>query len=220
MSNWMVSIACLGLAVALTGCSREAGAPAAVVAQAAPTVAGDPAAQTDWPAMQDFWKRSMALSGIETGPAHASKRMVVYFDANCPVCARQWKILRPYLGTVRIHWVPIAYMGDSSRQRAAAILAAADPAGALADNENGFDFATDKGGYPLSADVPDWALRIVDANTSSAVRKQYVPGTPTLGFELYPEQRYFRLFGLLDESSSRVAVAELGNTMDPWHHPR
>ncbi len=68
--------------------------------------------------------------------------------------------------------------------------------------------------------VPDWALRAVEANTRQAMRTGDVTGTPTLGFERYKDERYFRLFGLLDERAAAVAVRELGNTKDPWTRAR
>jgi hypothetical protein len=170
--------------------------------------------------MKTFWDRSIALPGIETGSVDAGKRMLVYFDPNCPVCARQWRILQPYLDTVRIRWIPIAYLGESSKRRAAAILAAPDPVKALAQNESAYDARRHLGGYVPPTSVPDWALRAVEANTRQAMYTGDVTGTPTLGFELYKGERYFRLFGLLDERAAAIAVQELGNTRDPWIRAR
>ena len=169
--------------------------------------------------MKDFWDRSMALPGIDTGPANSAKRMLVYFDPNCPECAKQWQILRPYLQQVRIHWIPIAFMSATSKQRAAAILAAADPAQALADNEDHYDFKAQTGGYAPPQATPASAVHAIEINTNDSVRLRYVLGTPTLGFELYNGRRYYRLVGLVDADSIAVAVEELGSTMDPWKHP-
>lgn len=203
--------------VLATGCSRETAAEAPQLAPAnSGTVADDPASRVDWAGMEAFWIRSTKLRGIHTGPADSSKHMLVYFDPNCPACARQWKILQPYMGQVRIQWIPIAYMSKSSLQRAAAILAAADPARALADNERGYDASAKVGGYAIPATVPDWAIEAVRANTEQAMRTKDSPGTPTLGFELYNGKRYFRMFGMVDARSMAVAVEQLGDTMDPW----
>lgn len=158
----------------------------------------------------------MALPGIETGPADAKKRMLIYFDPDCPVCARQWKVLQPYLGTVRIRWVPIAYMSKTSKRRAAALLAAPDPAQALARNEEGYDEQRQAGGFEPPATVPDWALRAVEDNTRRITRSGDVVGTPTLLLELYPGKRYYRMVGLLDAQAAAIAVQQLGDTMDPW----
>jgi len=176
----------------------------------------DPASRVDWAGMAAFWKRSMKLRGIHTGPADSSKHMLVYFDPNCPTCAKQWEVLRPYMGQVRIQWIPIAYMSKTSLRRAAAILAASDPARALAENEQDYDVDGKVGGYAIPQDVPDWAIAAVRANTEQAMRTKDSPGTPTLGFELYNGKRYFRMFGMVDARSMAVAVEQLGDTMDPW----
>ncbi len=45
--------------------------------------------------LKSFWDQSMALPGIDTGPAKSKKRLVIIFDANCPMCAYQWAALKP-----------------------------------------------------------------------------------------------------------------------------
>lgn len=166
--------------------------------------------------MAAFWERASALPGIDTGPADAHKRMVVYFDPHCPVCARQWAVLRPYMDEVRIHWVPVAYIDASSARVAAAILSAPDPAAALAANEQAFDFGAGKGGYQPDREPPASAIEQVKQNTRSATRSGDMSGTPTLGFELIRGKRHYRMVGLLDADAARVAVGDLGNTWDPW----
>ena len=166
--------------------------------------------------MAAFWERATALPGIDTGPVDAQKRMVVYFDPHCPVCARQWAVLRPYMDEVRIHWVPVAYIDASSARVAAAILSAPDPAEALAANEQGFDFVAGKGGYRPDRQPPDSAIERVKHNTRSATKSGDMKGTPTLGFELMRGKRHYRMVGLLDANAARVAVGDLGNTLDPW----
>lgn len=203
-------------AVTLAGCSRESADSLSPPAPAAATSVANPAQQVDWAAMESFWKRSMTLPGIDTGPAGAKKRMLIYFDPDCPVCAQQWKVLEPYLTTVRIRWVPIAYLSKSGKQRAAALLAAPDPAQALAQNESRYDERLQLGGYAVPATVPDWALRAVESNTRQAMQGGKVAGTPTLVFELYRGKRYYRMLGLLDEKAAAIAVRQLGDTMDPW----
>ena len=210
----------LGMAWVLSGCSGSSSPATPSVGQGEKATAAYLAAQVDWAGMEAFWKRSGQLRGIYTGPSNSTKHMLVYFDPNCPVCARQWEILEPYLGTVRIQWIPIGYMSKSSTERAAAILAAPDPASALADNERRYDFDRQLGGFAPSTTAPDWAVRAVKTNTRQAMRTGDAPGTPAIGFELYNGKRYFRMFGLVDGASMSVAVGELGYTMDPWKHPQ
>lgn len=183
------------------------------------TEATSPASRVDWAGMEAFWRRSTELRGIYTGPADSGKHMLVYFDPNCPACARQWHVLQPYMDQVRIQWIPIAYMSKTSLRRAAAILASSAPAEALAENERNYNADKKVGGHAIPATVPEWALEAVKTNTEQAMRTKDSPGTPTLGFELYNGKRYFRMFGMVDSRSMAVAVDELGDTMDPWKHP-
>lgn len=196
----------------VSACSGQPGEAPPATASAA----GTPAAQVDWQEMAAFWERASALPGIDTGPANAQKRMVVYFDPHCPVCARQWAVLRPYMDEVRIHWVPVAYIDASSARMAAALLSAPDPAAALASNEQAFDFDAGKGGYLPEREPTESAIEQVKQNTRRAMKSGDLSGTPTLGFELIRDQRYYRMVGLLDAEAARVAVGDLGNTWDPW----
>ena len=201
------------LLLALGACSKAAPRLPSPVAVAASKT---PAEKVDWAAMQAFWNRAMALPGIDTGPVDASKRMVVYFDPHCPVCAKQWQVLRPYLQQVRIHWVPVAYMDASSARVAAAMLDATDPVAALTTNEQNFDSKANKGGYQPSAAPSAARVAQVERNTRLARQAGDLMGTPTLGFELLRGQRYYRMTGLLESDAARIAVADLGTTADPW----
>lgn len=209
--RWLILLSCIVGAACSNGVGRAPPAHAS-----GHVASSEAAARFDWQAAKAFWERSMALPGIDTGPKSSAKRMVVYFDADCPVCARQWQVLRPYLGQVRIHWIPIAYLDATSKRRGAAILAAPDPAQALMHNERSYDALARHGGYPIPDQVPKWALQAVAENTHRALHNGDVGGTPTLGFELYPGRRYYRMVGLLDAQGMANAVAALGHTMDPW----
>lgn len=203
----------LAILLLATACGCSDQKPASASTQAA---TDSPAARVDWKAMAAFWERSSALAGVDTGPPDAEKRMLVYFDPNCPVCAQQWAVLRPYMDRVRIRWIPVAYQDASSVKRAAGLLSASDPVAALAVNEQAFDFATGKGGYLPEREPPASAIEQVQRNTRSAMKAGDLTGTPTLGFELIRDQRYYRMVGLLDAEAARVAVGDLGNTWDPW----
>ncbi|ACX97102.1 hypothetical protein [Halothiobacillus neapolitanus] len=173
-----------------------------------------PDEHVNWAAMQSFWEQSMKLPGIDTGPADSPKHMLVYFDPNCPVCAQQWEQLIPYLDSVRIHWIPIAYFDKDSLSRAAALLAAAHPAQALLQNERAYDQKSHKGGYPIPSHIPSWARRAVQSNTREAERILGQIATPTLGFELEAGKKYYRFTGLMDATSIRTAVQALGRSPD------
>lgn len=186
------------------------------VPKTAKSAAETPASRVDWQQMAAFWQRALALPGIDTGPVDAKKRMAIYFDPHCPVCARQWTILRPYMDKVRIHWIPVAYIDTSSARVAAAILSAPDPVAALTANEENFDARNNKGGYLVQTEPTEQMIEQVRQNTRTAIKAKDLQGTPTLGFELVRGERYYRMTGMLDADAMRTAVSDLGNTPDPW----
>ncbi|MBN8745708.1 MAG: hypothetical protein J0I24_15650 [Thiomonas arsenitoxydans] len=151
-----------------------------------------------WADLKQFWGESMQLPGIDTGPANSDKRMLVYFDPNCPMCARQWRILKPYLNTLRIHWIPFAYFNASSVRMAAGLLAAKDPSAAFDFNENHYNFQTQTGGFLAPQNVPAWAISEVKSITTNPFVKQNIQATPTIGLELEQGQRYYVILGVID----------------------
>jgi thiol:disulfide interchange protein DsbG len=64
-------------------------------------------------------KGSLVTEGPEGAP-----EMYVFSDPNCPYCKRFFEMSRPYVeqGKVRINWVMVGFLAESSRNIAAAIL--------------------------------------------------------------------------------------------------
>ena len=78
---------------------------------------------------------------------HGGAVMYVYFDPNCIYCHELYDHLQKYIraGQVTVSWIPVAFLKRDSVGKAEAILAAPDPARALARNEEGFDEASEEG---------------------------------------------------------------------------
>lgn len=116
--------------------------------------------------LAETWQQAWEDPGVTTGPADSAKRMVVFLDPNCPFCARLWRELRPWRKTVRIHWVPVAFLRPSSVGIAAAILSAPDPAQALDANERAYDFRSHTGGMLPVMGVPGPARAAILRDTA------------------------------------------------------
>ena len=137
------------------------------------------------------WQAALALQGIDTGPRGQPVAMVVWFNPQCPECARQFEALEPYLHTLHIHWVPVGSrqsgvaIGDGCRiipaslELAANLLSQIHAARALRINESRFDFTRCRGGYAVDTRAPEWAVRAVSFNTKALTRLGLY-GTPTL----------------------------------------
>ena len=163
-----------------------------------------------WADLKQFWVESMQLPGIDTGPANSDKRLLIYFDPNCPMCARQWRILKPYLHTLRIHWIPFAYFNASSVRMAAGLLAAKGPAAAFDFNEEHYNFQTQTGGFLAPQHVPGWAIRAIESIKADPFVKQNIEATPTIGLELQQGRRYFVILGVIDAQRLAKIMPLLG----------
>jgi thiol:disulfide interchange protein DsbG len=117
---------------------------------------------------------------IDEGDPHAPD-LYAYADANCSFCNKLWTELRPYVqsGKVRVHWVMLAFLKETSPGRGAAILAAPDRLAALNTDESKFDKDHEEGGIPPLDPIPvavGAALQAHDAEMAEAGSQ----GTPLL----------------------------------------
>jgi thiol:disulfide interchange protein DsbG len=120
-----------------------------------------------------------AAHGIMVGTA--GPRITVFFAPNCVYCRQLYQALIPQVagGNVRVRFVAIGTLKESSIPRAASILAAKDPAQALNLDETNFDAKSEEGGYPVSIAL-DPALKLaVEANNTLFSRAGLV-GTPAI----------------------------------------
>ncbi|TAM35183.1 MAG: thiol:disulfide interchange protein DsbG [Rhodanobacter sp.] len=103
------------------------------------------------------------------------------FDPNCIYCHELYQALKPAIaaGQLRVRYVLVGVVKPSSLPRAAAILAAKDPAAALAQDEARFDVKDEEGGYPPDKTMDAAAKAVVDAN-NALFDKMGASGTPTL----------------------------------------
>ncbi|HWI84438.1 thiol:disulfide interchange protein DsbG [Ramlibacter sp.] len=115
----------------------------AVVATIAAVMVGAPALlraapQTGARAAQT-WRQLEASRWIADGDAGAARVVYVFTDPNCPYCTKFWSDARPWVdgGKVLLRHVMVGILAPTSPGKAAALLAAADPAAALAAYERG-----------------------------------------------------------------------------------
>lgn len=84
------------------------------------------------------WKELAASGWIADGSARAARVVYVFTDPNCPYCNKFWKDARPWIdtGKVQLRHIMVGILGPTSPGKAAALLAANDPAAALRDHES------------------------------------------------------------------------------------
>ena len=149
------------LTLALAACGKE-------VPTAPPADAALSAAQ-----MYDI---AATANGFAVGPMMAANTAYIFFDTACPHCAVVWNSAKPLAGKLRIVWIPVGFLSEASALRGAAILAAADPAKAMDQNESTM-LSGHQSGEPASVD-PDAAAKV--AENTDTMRKFSADGIPLI----------------------------------------
>jgi thiol:disulfide interchange protein DsbG len=101
--------------------------------------------------------------GFTVGSAMAANTVYVFFDTTCPHCAHLWEASQPLLGKLKMVWMPLGLLRPQSGPQGATILAAADPALAMTENEN--SVAKGGGGITASTSLDEAVLAKVKGNT-------------------------------------------------------
>ena len=139
-------------AVALAACSKtEPQAPAG--SAAAPAV----------DAQKAYADAQAGGTGFAVGPLMAADPVLVFFDPQCPHCAELWKASQPLLGKLRMVWMPVGILRQTSAPQGVLILSAKDPAAAMSEHEA--LLANRQGGLPVPEKVDETQLAKVKANT-------------------------------------------------------
>jgi len=107
--------------------------------------------------------------------------ITVFFDPNCIYCHLLYKALAAQVdaGKVRVRYVVVGTLKPSSIPRAVSMLAAVDPAKALALDEAGYDKAHEEGGYPIAKHLSATLQADVEAN-NVLFSKSGAHGTPAI----------------------------------------
>lgn len=168
---------------------------------------------------RNFWRNAMRLAYIQTGTVNAKKTIIVFFDPNCPACAKQWIDLAPHMKNLRVNWIPVGYVKRDSIMKAAAILASEDPAAALEKNETMYNFNTKTGGYEVSRKPPQWAIDAVVRNTKSEVFRKPFVSTPVIVFSVGSGDYYVRYPGRIDLKlfSKIMTISDTAPEIDRSH---
>lgn len=108
----------------------------------------------------------------------------VFADPNCYYCHKFWKATRAWVndGKIRIHWAMVGFLKKSSAGRAAAIMAAKDGAGALAEDEQKFNLKKEEGAIAELTPIPPKYKKAL-SDHSKIMSKVRFTGTPGIVFK-------------------------------------
>ncbi len=137
----------LALSLALSACSKKEPEAAAAAPKRAPTV------------------EIVAAEGkgFTVGAMMAANPVYIFFDAQCPHCARLWAASVPLQKKVKFVWIPVGLMNATSSTQGAALLSAADPAQTMAEHEK--SMLAGQGGIAASSSVKPEIEQAIKNNT-------------------------------------------------------
>ncbi|MFT3663596.1 thioredoxin fold domain-containing protein [Piscinibacter sp.] len=101
--------------------------------------------------------------GFTVGAMMAANTVYVFFDTTCPHCAELWAASQPLLNRLKMVWMPIGLLRSQSGPQGATILAAPDPAKAMAEHEA--SLLARGGGIGVAAKLPEDIVQKVKDNT-------------------------------------------------------
>jgi len=149
------------LALTAIGCSAQVGCSKTEPAS------GQAAAPAATPASavkpQEAYEAASRATGFTVGQTMAADAVLVFFDPQCPHCADLWAASKPVLGKLKMVWVPVGFLRQTSAPQGALILSAKDPAATMSEHEA--LLASRQGGLPVPAEVDAGLITKVKANT-------------------------------------------------------
>jgi thiol:disulfide interchange protein DsbG len=137
---------------ALAACSKDE-------AQAA---AAAPGAASGGDAGQKFQAASRG-TGFVVGQAMAARVALVFFDPQCPHCAKLWLASKPLFDRLRMVWMPVAFIGPTSGPQGALMLATTNPVATMDQHET--LLASGRGGLAVAGPADAGLVEKIQANT-------------------------------------------------------
>lgn len=101
--------------------------------------------------------------GLTVGAMMSTQAVYVLFDTQCPHCARLWEASVPLQKKAKFIWIPVGLLNASSSAQGAALLAAADPAQAMAAHEK--SMLAGQGGISAPSSLPAELQEALKSNT-------------------------------------------------------
>jgi thiol:disulfide interchange protein DsbG len=106
--------------------------------------------------------------------------LTAFVDPNCIYCHALYQEIMPYVlqGDIRVRFIMVGLIRPDSSDRAVAILSAADPSAALAEDQAKFDSVNEEGGYPIGGSIPLAAAAAAVKSNNSLMARTGIDGTP------------------------------------------
>ena len=162
------------------GCSLHAGCSkneAASSQAGSPASAPSPEAAFGPVKAEEAYEAASRATGFAVGQMMAADTVIVFFDPQCPHCADLWAASRPLLDKLKMVWVPVGFLRQSSTPQGALILSAKDPAATMTEHET--LLMNQQGGLAVPPEVNAEVVAKVKANTE-LLHKLGADGVPLI----------------------------------------
>ena len=156
------------------------------------------------PMTDRVWSALEKSTWIQDGKRNAPRIVYAFTDPSCPYCNKFWNDARPWVdaGRVQIRHVIVGILGPTSPGKAAALLAASNPAAALAQHEKNHA----QGGVKPLATIPAKIRTQLGAN-EQLMQRLGAAATPTI---LFKDER-----GTLQQIQGAPSAPALAQVMGP-----
>lgn len=106
---------------------------------------------------------SAEAKGFTAGAMMNANAVYVFFDAQCPHCARLWEASVPLHKKAKFVWIPVGLLNKASSAQGAALLSATDPVQSMSEHEK--SMLAGQGGISASASVTPAMEEALKSNT-------------------------------------------------------
>jgi thiol:disulfide interchange protein DsbG len=132
------------------------------------------------PILVSGWKQLEGSTWVADGKAKAPRIVYTFTDPNCPYCNKFWHAARPWVesGKVQLRHVMVGVIRQDSPAKAAAILEAKSPPGALTENE----LKHRDGGIKPASAISAKSAASLDSNANLMTELGF-GGTPAIVFK-------------------------------------
>lgn len=99
-------------------------------------------------------------TGFDVGAMMSRRRVFVFFDPQCPHCARFWQETKQLATQARFTWIPVGFINRASVAQGATILAAPAPGAAMDEHESAFLASGGRGGITAGDPKPQFRAAV------------------------------------------------------------
>jgi hypothetical protein len=170
------------------------------------------------PITEEQYAHVMSLSGVTTHNLQNIKPLFIFFDPNCPHCAKLWnlKVQGKPFHEVPARWIPVTYLSKDSLGKGAAILRSNNKS-ALTENFTNFNIQLHQGSI---ASIEETRAENLALGKAKTVWMKLGGGTPLFVFR-DKQGTPRKLIGLHSDEILKQLIGEVsGPFLEPYKEGR